>query len=190
MVSQGSKDIIELNGELRPYEDGKRWIVCYTKPHHEKCLAEFAYKHGVWYYLPLQENISSYGRKQVLFTKPLFPGYVFICPNDDQKELLLKTGFIVSTLKVHDEWDLIDQLKQLRFAKSQGAELRKGKFIEKGVWVEITEGPFQGLIGLVEKQSDLETVTLQVDMLRQAVTVDVHSYQVKILPEEYEFEWT
>ena len=44
----------------------------------KKKLAEYSGKAEINYYLPLRESERIYDRRKIIFTKPLFPGYVFV----------------------------------------------------------------------------------------------------------------
>lgn len=181
MATHKPVEIQELFGDLEPASDGLRWFVAHTKPRREKKLAEYSLKNSINYYLPLRDSIRVYKYRKIKFTKPLFPGYVFVkCASEDKRNLII-TGHIANFLQVPDDNELTDELKQIYSGRQKGAIFKRAKFLEKGIKVIITGGPFAGLTGIVENQNDVTEVILQINLLRQAVSVSAKTDQVEIL---------
>ncbi|MDY6915360.1 MAG: transcription termination/antitermination NusG family protein [Candidatus Cloacimonadota bacterium] len=181
MATHKPVEIEELYGSLNIVEPKNRWYVIHSKPRCEKKLAEFAQKYKICYYLPLRESTRHYKYRKIIFTKPLFPSYVFIKCNFDQKEFLYRSGCIVKILEVIDQKEFIEDLKQIYKGKEKGAELKPSQYLANGQKVKIVKGPFIGLTGVVKKHRIVKEVILQVNMLRQGVSVQVEPDQVKIL---------
>jgi len=174
-------EIQELFGKLVPAVGEAKWFVVYVKPNRAKKLAEYALRNGIYYFLPLKDSIRLYGNRKVKFTKPLFPGYIFIRCNPKEKQKLIISGHIVKFLHVDNENELLFALKQIHFGREKGVNFSPHKYIRKGMKVEIVDGAMKGMRGVVENSGKLDKVILQVDMLRQAVSVSVTPEQVKIL---------
>ena len=181
MTTHKPVEVEQLYGELEIGETVGKWYVVYTKPRQEKKLAEYAFKRNINYYLPLKESIRHYKYRKIKFTKPLFPGYIFIRIDLKERQTLLISGCIVNFLKVKDQKGLLEDLIRIRDGLAKGADLRKTDFLEKGSWVEIISGPFRGLTGVVKDHKNVEEVVLQVNILRQAVSVAASTSQVKLL---------
>ncbi len=62
-------------------------------------------------------------------------------------------------------------------------QMEPGLWLEKGLEVEIVNGPLKGVRGVVEDQSKLTEVRLQVNILKQAVLVKVRTQDIKIIGE-------
>lgn len=176
--------IDELFGELAIAADSKKWRVVYTKPKREKQLAKFAANNGISYYLPLVESVRTYKDRKVTFTKPLFSGYLFVCCDMVQRQRLIVSGHTVTFLRVQNEQELVDELKQIYRSKNISAELEVGEYFEQGTRVIITSGPFEGLTGVVKNQNNVTQVMLRVKILHQAVAISVKSGQIEILDNE------
>ncbi|MBN1326573.1 MAG: UpxY family transcription antiterminator [Candidatus Cloacimonetes bacterium] len=181
MVNKQQIEIRELAGDLEPGDGITRWFVIYTKSRREKKLAEYAYRRDINYYLPLQESVRHYKYRKLTFTKPLFPGYIFVKVNDSERQSLIISGHTVSFLKVRDESEFLSSLRQIYTGREQGAEFHKTEYLEEGTRVKITKGPFTGLTGVVKNQNNVREVILQIDLLRQAVSVAVTPEQVSII---------
>jgi transcription antitermination factor NusG len=63
----------------------------------------------------------------------------------------LKTGHIANILEVLDQETLITELKQIQTAIHLDAPLQPFPFVRKGRKVEIVDGPFAGLTGIVQR---------------------------------------
>jgi transcriptional antiterminator RfaH len=173
----------ELFGELVLSSQSEKWQVIHTKPQCEKKLAGYLKKNNINYYLPLWDSFRRYKYRKVAFTKPMFPGYLFARLETQTKPAVLISGYAVSFLKVPDEKELLDDLVQIHTGRMLKAEMQEGVWMEKGWQVEIISGPMQGVKGIVQSQSRLDEVNLQVNILRQAIMVKVLSSDVRIIRE-------
>ncbi|OQX71698.1 MAG: hypothetical protein B6D62_01535 [Candidatus Cloacimonas sp. 4484_275] len=181
MATNRPVEVRELFGELVPASGDAKWFVVYVKPNRAKKLAEYAFRNGIHYFLPLKDSIRVYGNRKIKFTKPLFPGYIFIKCNPKERQKLIISGHIVKFLNVDNENELLFSLKQINFGRERGVNFSAHKYIRKGMRVEIVSGALKGMKGFVEESEKLDKVILQVDILRQAVSVSVTPEQIKIL---------
>lgn len=92
MATQKPVEVEEILGKLEISSD-RKWLVVRTKPRREKKLANFAGKSGIHYYLPLKDSEKIYNNRKIIFTKPLFPGYVFVHCNHEEKETDLNWSY-------------------------------------------------------------------------------------------------
>jgi len=181
MATHKPVEVDELFGKLIPAENNEKWEVVYTKPKREKKLAEYSKRNEINYFLPLKDSVRKYGNREVKFTKPLFPGYIFIKHTIQQKQKLIISGHIVNFLKVSDEKSLLKDLQQIYIGRTQGIDLKKHEYLEKGIKVRIVSGPMIGLEGVVSNKNNLNEVILKVNILKQAVSVTVDPNQVEII---------
>ncbi|MCK4956669.1 MAG: KOW motif-containing protein [Candidatus Cloacimonetes bacterium] len=173
--------IEELYGKLEFSKEDEKWEVVYTKPKREKKLAQFAANNEITYYLPLVESERIYENRKITFTKPLFSGYIFIKCSFRQKKQLITSGHIVTFIKVPNEIELVEELKQIYISKEMGAEMGKGEYFEKGTKVRIVSGPFEGLTGVVKNQNNVSQIMLRVKILHQAIAVSAKSHQIELI---------
>jgi transcription antitermination factor NusG len=75
----------------------------------------------------------------------------------------------------------MEDLRQIYDGKKMGADLQPSQYLKNGQKVKIVKGPFSGLTGVVKKHEVVKEVILQVNMLKQGVSVQVEPDQVKIL---------
>ncbi|HNU53601.1 MAG TPA: transcription termination/antitermination NusG family protein [Candidatus Syntrophosphaera sp.] len=175
--------IDELFGELAPAPEGQRWEVIHTKPRCEKKLAEYAQRNGITYYLPQMDSKRVYQRRVVSFTKPMFPSYLFCVLGPRSRQTLLISGYTVSFIRVHQQEQLLQELRNIKLSRLPEIELQNTIWLSEGLQVEIMQGPLKGVTGVVESHDKLDEVRLQVQILRQAVLVKIDPRNVKILGE-------
>jgi transcription antitermination factor NusG len=173
----------ELFGRLESALPLQKWQVVHTKPQQEKKLAEYLKRRQIVYYLPQLESIRTYQYRKVTFTKPMFPGYLFARFATEEAASILLSGCVVRFIKVPSETELLTELIQIYNGRNARAELKSTQWLESGWEVEIVSGPLQGMLGVVQDQSRLTEVTLQVKILRQAVAVKVNPAQVRLVRE-------
>lgn len=173
--------IDELFGELKAATGDERWAVIHTKPRCEKKLAEYAGNNEITYFLPQMESKRLYQRRQVSFTRPMFPGYLFCVVNTAKKQTLLISGYTVSFIKVPLQEELLEELINIRLSTQPKVEMKSALWLSEGLKVEIIKGPLKGVIGIVENHTKLNEVRLQVNILRQAVMVKLDPKDLKII---------
>ena len=173
----------ELFGELEIPADDRHWIVARTKARCEKKLADQARRNGIHYYLPQQSSKRVYQKRKVTFTKPMFPGYLFICASHNQKLTLAITGLTAGFISVSRQEQLLEELRALRKVPVEKVEVGNQYWLSKGLEVEIVKGPLTGTRGVVESHDKIHELRLQVNILRQAVLVRVDPQDTKIIGE-------
>jgi transcriptional antiterminator RfaH len=65
---------------------GRKWYVLYTKPRHEKKVAERLTAAGYKVYCPLQKVVHKWSDRTKVLEEPLFKGYVFIQIEDHKRD--------------------------------------------------------------------------------------------------------
>ena len=154
-------------------EGESKWYVMHVRPRCEKKLAEHCAAERIEHYLPLREETKIYQRRRVTVQKPLFPRYVFAAFGPEQRVALLRSNNIVRLLDVVDQKRLLDELAQVRSALAVDPTLNACEAFEKGRRVRIEGGPFEGLEGIVQNVKGGTRVVLNVEMIGQAVAVEV-----------------
>ncbi len=149
------------------------WTVLHVRPRCEKKMADYCAFYAIDHYLALREETKVYQRRKVTVHKPLFPGYLFADLTRDKKDLALKSNQIVRVIETNDQDRLLRELQYLRQALDVDPTLGATSAFSRGKMVRITDGPFRGLEGIVKKSKNAARVVLNVDMIGQAVSIDV-----------------
>lgn len=136
-------------------------------------MADYCTFYKIDYYLPLREETKIYQRRKVMVQKPVFPGYVFAALGRPERELALKSNQIVRIIEVTDQQRFLWELDQVKKALEVDPTLGATSAFSRGKIVRIVDGPFRGLEGIIETSKGRTRVVLNVDMIGQAVSVDV-----------------
>jgi transcriptional antiterminator RfaH len=157
------------------------WCVLHVRPRCEKKIAEYCRVLGAECYLPLRSETKVYQRRKVTVDKPIFPGYVFASFDHQQRLSLLKTNQVVRFIDTDDEGMLLRELAQIRKALTVDPTLGADAALERGKAVRITGGPFLGVEGWVQNVRGHNKVCLNVDMIGQAIVVEVAREYLEVL---------
>ncbi len=147
------------------------WAVAHTKPRCEKKLRQHCEREGVVVTLPLVQSAHKYRGKNVVFEKPLFPGYAFLRLAQEQRRIVLQSDYIANLLDVFDQEQFERQLKEILVALESGCEVRLAPAIGQGMRVNIKTGPLRGMEAWVEERYGPSTVLLRLDFIGQAAAV-------------------
>jgi transcriptional antiterminator RfaH len=164
------------SGELlRVPAEGRSWAVLHVRPRCEKKAARVCEQQDVPVYLPLRQKVHRYGGRERKFWSPLFPGYAFCVADAVQRGFLRQNRYVARVLDVHDQAQLVNQLRQIRRALEVGDVLDVMPYLEAGKTVRVTAGPLKGLEGIVARVKGRTRVIINVDMIQQSVAVEVES---------------
>ncbi|MBU0677870.1 MAG: hypothetical protein KJ626_07105 [Verrucomicrobia bacterium] len=155
-----------------PEGEGK-WVVIHARPRCEKKIVRYCEDRGLGVYLPLVEKEHRYGGRIRRFSSPLFKGYVFCAASADERMRLGQNSYVANLLTVLDQAQLVSQLRQVRSALASGNRIEVMPYLKIGNQVRVTGGPMKGLEGVVARMKGEARVILNVDMIQQAVAVEV-----------------
>jgi transcription antitermination factor NusG len=150
-----------------------QWHVLYLKPRTEKKVAGYCDIVGLNHYLPLRRETKIYQRRKVTVDKPVFPGYFFAAFDRAGRLEVLKTNNVVRIIDPPDQAQFLHELEQVRLALDVDPTLGAVEAIKAGKRVMIKGGPFMGIEGMVAVVRGPGRVLLNVDIIGQAVVVEV-----------------
>jgi transcription antitermination factor NusG len=148
------------------------WRVAYVRSRQEKELARHLLRHGIAFYLPLEEKrVRRAGRRFVSFL-PLFPGYLFFRGLAEERRTVVRSELLVAELEVWDQPLLDRELRTLWRLQESGVAMAPHPYLGPGDAVEIVEGPFRGLRGTVVREKGRNRLVVSVSLLRQSVAAE------------------
>lgn len=148
-------------------------MVAHTRPRCEKKLVAFCSLQGIFTYLPLLETTHRYGSRVRSFTKPLFSGYVFAIASARELQLLRQNRYVANLLQTTRQEELIGQLRDIARALAVGRTVQVDEYFHTGTRVRIIMGPLKGVEGTVVRRKGETRLLLKVDLIRQAISVEV-----------------
>jgi transcription antitermination factor NusG len=155
------------------------WFVAHTRPRCEKKVVQYCADLGISTTLPCYHSVRKYRGKTVTFEKPLFPGYVFLQAQRQQRPKIFQSDYVANLLDVHDEKLFKQQLGDILRALETGLEIVLAPEIGTGTRVKIRHGPLAGIEGWVEDRYGFETVLLRLDFIGQAAAVKLSAGELE-----------
>lgn len=149
------------------------WWVAHVKPRQEKALAWELLHSGRSYFLPMYDKtLRSRGRSwnsQVV----LFPGYLFLCGQEEDRLAALQGGRVVRMIDVPDQRQLARELAGLVRMLAADVPVGPTAKLKKGQRCRITGGPLAELEGVVEQVRGRCRFVLMVSILGQGAAVEI-----------------
>lgn len=158
-----------------------KWWVLHTRPRAEKTLARRFCDRGMNYYLPLYPRTWQSRGRQFSSFLPLFPGYIFLHGESEDRLHALETNLVAHALPVDDQEQLHDSLARIYRLLATGAPVTPEDRLEPGDPVEIIRGPLAGLAGKVLKRGKRLKFVIEVQFLHRAVSAEVESWMIQPL---------
>src|SRR5687768_11739103 len=160
-------------GTTWPHTSAGTWYVLRTRSRQEKILSQDLSAKNVAHFLPLITCTKYYGGRRARVEVPLFPGYLFLRGSLDDAYAVDRSGRVAQIILVPNQRRLDDELRNIHVALSSNAVLSPYPYLAVGVRVEVREGPFRGLRGVIEDHASKQRLILQVETLGQAVSVEI-----------------
>jgi transcription antitermination factor NusG len=156
------------------------WWCLHTKPRQEKATARELRHHGIVYYLPqvLKESRTPQGRK-IQSIVPLFPSYMFLNGDVNDRLLALRAHRLVNVIEVSDQMALTRDLRQIHTMLSSGLPVTAEHAVPVGATVRIVTGPLTGMVGKVIRRAKRDQFVAVVHFLGRGATVDLQDWQVE-----------
>lgn len=160
--------------------EANRWYVVYSKPQKEEFAEYGLQRKGIEVFLPkllFPESLKK--RKRIV---PLFPSYLFTRLRSlEQYHGVLWTPGVKRIVSFNGTPAPLDE-RVVFFLKEEGAAdgtIAARSDLRKGQEVQITGGPFEGLVGIIQEPPGANgRVNILMQLLSRQVKVDVPLYFV------------
>jgi transcriptional antiterminator RfaH len=170
-----------LNAQDQQVSFGRCWQVMHTRPRQEKSLARDLRFAGVPFYLPLIECRRRLGRRAMTSYIPLFPGYLPVFADQEERIRALTTDRVVRPLAVPDQSEFLSDLRQIHKLISSGAPLRPEDRLVPGDRVVIRKGPLRGFEGVIHRSSSGRRFVIQIDFIQRGASVLLEDVDISIV---------
>ena len=159
----------------------KRWWVLHTRPRAEKVLARQLRQRAASFFLPLHERRRRYQRRLVTTHVPLFPGYLFLLGDHEDRYQAFATNLVVNCLHVEDQERFMHDLLRVHRLIETKAPLFPEERLEPGMAAEITSGPLAGHRGTVVRRGKSLKFVIEVDFLQRGASVEIDGSMIQPL---------
>ncbi len=157
------------------------WWVLHTRSRNEKVVAERLVKQGVQVFLPLVHRSRVYDGRVRRVDIPLFPGYVFLCGQQKDRELALKTNRVAQILDVPDQQQLQFDLRQIQQIVQSDEPVDLFPRLKDGARCRVISGSLAGLEGIVIRRQGPWRVFVSVHFVGQSAELEVDSTMVEVI---------
>lgn len=157
------------------------WFAIWTRSRHEKLVRDQLEQKHVEVFLPTITKWSRWKDRKKQIEWPLFPGYCFARFDASDRLPILKCEGVVTIVGTDGlpspippvEIDSIRQLIESELA------FDPCPLIKEGMMVEVKAGPLKGVVGRLVRKGSHARLVLSVDLIGQAVSVEVDAADVK-----------
>jgi len=160
-----------------------QWFAIWTRSRHEKLVRDqLEKKSDVDVFLPTIGKWSRWKDRKKKVDWPLFPGYVFARFVADERVGVLKVDGVVQIISNNGMLSAIpdEEIDSVRTLVESELAYDPVPLIKEGDMVKVTSGPLKGVVGrLVTKKGASARLVLSVDLIGQAVSVEVDAADVK-----------
>ena len=151
---------------------GKRvWSVLHTRPRQEKSLARTLHSVQIPYYLPLLPRRVRVRNRMMTSYIPLFPGYLFLLAEPEERIAALATSRVVNSIRVVGQAQLARDLGQIHRLLGAGMPVSTEDRLAPGVKVEIQSGPLAGLRGKIVQETSRQRFVVEVDFIQRGASI-------------------
>jgi len=175
-------DVGECSHSAARVRSGDQWFAVWTRSRHEHVVREQLEQRHVEAFLPTIPRWSRWKDRKKKIDWPLFPGYCFARFDPADTLPVLKCTGVVSIVSVEGRPAPIPQveLDSIRLLIASDLQYDPCPLIREGMMVEVVHGPLRGVVGrLVRKEPLKARLVLSVDLIGQAVSVEVDAADVK-----------
>jgi len=158
------------------------WFAIWTRSRHEQVVRAQLETKQIDAFLPTITRWSRWKDRKKKIDWPLFPGYCFARFDPDDALPVLKCAGVVNIVSFEGKPAPIPayELDSIRKLVASDLTFDPCPLIKEGTMVEVTHGPLRGVIGrLMRKDHERARLVLAVDLIGQAVSVEVDAADVK-----------
>jgi transcription termination/antitermination protein NusG len=157
------------------------WFAVWTRSRHEQIVREQIGAKGLEAFLPTVTKWSRWKDRRKKVDWPLFPGYCFARFDPDERLSVLKCTGVVSIVSFNGDIAAIPDIEIDSLRRLVASELQYDPcpLIREGAMVEVVHGPLKGVIGRLLRKGAHARLVLAVDLIGQAVSVEVDAADVK-----------
>jgi len=163
--------------------DSEQWFALQTKPRQEFKAEKQLKNLGLENYLPVIIKKKKWSDRIKEISEPLIRGYIFIKSTERERLLALEQISITKCLfdqgrpAIIPAWQ-IENLKKMLMVQSEYF-VYEGLVI--GTKVEIIQGPFSGVVGVIQSTSEKRMFAVSLELLNRTIIAHLPKDSVEVL---------
>jgi transcription antitermination factor NusG len=160
---------------------GSPWCAVYTRHQHEKTIGEMLKAKGFEVFLPLYETTRRWKDRRKVLSLPLFPCYVFVRGAHERRLPVLTTPGVYMIISRGERIAAVpeEEIEAIRRTVEGPFNVEPHPFLRCGERVRVIRGSLEGVEGILTRKKNLFRLVLSVDMLAQAVSVEIDALDVE-----------
>jgi transcription antitermination factor NusG len=157
------------------------WYAIWTRSRHEKIVRDQLLEKHVDVFLPTIGRWSRWKDRKKRIDWPLFPGYCFARFDVDERLPILKCDGVVQIVGADGVPSPIPEIEVegIRTLVESQLAYDPCPLIREGEMVKVVSGPLKGVIGRLVRKGAHARLVLSVDLIGQAVSVEVDAADVR-----------
>jgi transcription antitermination factor NusG len=158
------------------------WYAIWTRSRHEHVVREQLQQKQIDTFLPTVTRWSRWKDRKKKIDWPLFPGYCFARFDPSNPLPIVKCTGVVNIVSFEGTPAPIPdgELASIRVLVDSELQYDPCPIVREGQMVEVVHGPLKGVVGrLVRKETARARLVLSVDLIGQAVSVEVDAADVR-----------
>jgi transcription termination/antitermination protein NusG len=161
--------------------DDRPWYAIHTRSRHERLVSQHLERGEMEVFLPTITRWSRWKDRRKKIDWPLFPGYCFARFDPSSTLPILKCTGVVAILSIEGSPAPISapEIDAIRRLVTSDLKYDPCPLIKEGTVVEVVSGPLRGVIGRLVRKGANARLILSVDLIGQAVSVEVDAADVR-----------
>ena len=157
------------------------WFALWTRSRHEQVVREQLERRHIESFLPTVTKWSRWKDRKKKVDWPLFPGYCFARFDARERLPVLKCAGVVNIVSFDGDIAPIpeQEISAIRRLVESDLQYDPCPLISEGMMVEVTHGPLKGVVGRLVRKGAHARLVLAVDLIGQAVSVEVDAADVR-----------
>jgi transcription antitermination factor NusG len=153
----------------------------WTRSRHEKIVRDQLDRKHVDVFLPTIGKWSRWKDRKKKIDWPLFPGYVFARFVADERIGVLKVDGVVQIISNNGVLSPIpeEEIESIKTLVNSELAYDPVPLVKEGDMVRVVHGPLKGVVGRLMRKGAHARLVLSVDLIGQAVSVEIDAADVK-----------
>jgi transcription antitermination factor NusG len=171
-------------GDAKGAGTQRHWLAAYTKARHETMVARQLKSKSVMHLLPTFWHTAQWSDRVKRKTAPLYPGYVFVEVNDEERVRVLQTSGVVSIVSVAGKpVPLLEtDVAMLRECAARPMQFEPHPYLRVGERVRVKQGPLEGWEGILTYKKNAVRLVISIEQIMQSVSVELDGADVEPVP--------
>ena len=160
-----------------------KWLTVYTKPRHEKKVAQKLRDKNFKVYLPLIRKKSQWSDRKSWVEFPLFKSYLFVKTEIKNSLIITNTPGLIKIIRFGNDMAVIKdkKIKALKLMLNGGYNPLPTDYFIKGDPVIVKDGPLKGIEGEVKRVDENDRLILRIDSIQNSLSIKINRAYLKKL---------